>query len=76
MIVTFQAPVEIPHVTQHVAPHVRRVLQVVTGEKSRAELMAALNIKDRVHFSDTYLRPALGGGVAEMPLPDKPRTVN
>jgi ATP-dependent DNA helicase RecG len=82
--VTFEAPSETPHVTQHVTPHVaphvtphvRRLLQAVQGEKSRAALMTTLKIKDRVHFADTYLRPALEAEVVEMTQPDKPRSVN
>lgn len=82
--VTFVAPAETPHVTQHVTPHVaphvtphvRRLLQAVQGEKSRAALMTKLKIKDRVHFADTYLRPALEAEVVEMTQPDKPRSVN
>lgn len=80
---TFQAPDETPHVAQHVTPHVaqhvtphvRRLLAALTGEMSRAELMSALKIKDRVHFSGTYLRPALKIGLVEMTQPDKPRSV-
>lgn len=64
------------HVTPHATPHVQRLLKAVDGEKSRAELMDTLKIKDRVHFAETYLRPALELGVLEMTQPDKPRSVN
>lgn len=79
--VTFAAPEigtqqDSPHVTHHVTPHVQRLLGAVDGEKSRAELMDTLQIKDRVHFAETYLRPALELGVVEMTQPDKPRSVN
>jgi ATP-dependent DNA helicase RecG len=65
-----------PHVTQHVTPHVSRLLGAVGGEKSRAELMQAINIRDRVHFAESCLHPALELGAVEMTQPDKPRSVN
>lgn len=81
---TFHAPHGVPHVTPHVTPHgvphvtphVKRLLKVAKGEMSRAELMDALAIKDRVHFMDAYLRPALAAGVVEMTIPDKPKSVH
>ena len=39
---------------------------------SRAELQAALKLLDRRSFIDTYLKPALGAGLIEMTLPDRP----
>lgn len=55
-------------------PQVRRLLQVMTGEMSRAELMTALGLKDRNHFSKEYLREALSGGWVAMTIPDKPNS--
>lgn len=65
-----------PHVTPHVTPHVKRLLQVVKGEMSRQELMDALDLTDRMHFSKEYLRSALNDELMEMTLPDKPRSVS
>ena len=43
---------------------------------SRAELQAALQLRDRRSFIDTYLKPALEAGLIEMTLPDKPTSRN
>jgi ATP-dependent DNA helicase RecG len=82
--VTFTAPEtaqqDTPHVTQQDpqqdTPHGRRLLEAVGGEKSRAELMQTLHIRDRVHFAVSYLHPTLELGALEMTQPDKPRSVN
>jgi ATP-dependent DNA helicase RecG len=36
--------------------------------------MAALGLKDRMHFASAYLAPALEAGLVEMTIPDKPRS--
>lgn len=41
---------------------------------SRLELQQALGLKDDEHFRKAYLLPALAAGLAEMTLPDKPRS--
>ena len=41
---------------------------------SRAELVDALGLSDRKHFTRTYLQPGLGAGLVEMTLPDSPRS--
>ena len=58
--------------TGQVTVHVERLLAVLTGEMSRAELQAALQLAHRDHFVSRYLRPAIKAGVIEMTLPDKP----
>ena len=58
--------------TGQVTVHVDRLLAVLTGEMSRAELQAALKLAHRDHFVSRYLRPAIKAGVIEMTLPDKP----
>lgn len=45
-----------------------------TGEMARQELMDALGLKDRKHFGDAYLHPALEAGLLEMTIPDKPQS--
>jgi hypothetical protein len=45
---------------------------VAQGEMKRMEMQAALGLKDRKHFQNTYLRPALDAGLIEMTIPDKP----
>ncbi len=58
----------------HVTPHVGRLIAVVQGEMSRAELMDALGLADRRHFARTYLHPGIDAGLVEMTLPDRPRS--
>ena len=57
--------------TPQVAPEVA-LLQVMTGELSRAELQTLLDLKDAKHFRLTYLLPALNTGLIEMTRPDAP----
>ncbi|MCY3818519.1 MAG: transcriptional regulator [Gammaproteobacteria bacterium] len=61
-----------PQVTEGVA----HLIGAIQRESSRAELQAALNLRDRRSFIDTYLRPALEAGLIEMTLPDKPTSRN
>ena len=53
---------------------VRMLLDALEGEMSRARLMRAIGIKDRVTFSDYYLAPALKLGLVEMTQPNSPRS--
>ena len=66
------APQDTPQDTPQVTPQVTQLLTVIQGEMKRQELMAALELKDRKYFANTYLKPALAAGVIEMTLPDKP----
>ncbi|MDR3213441.1 MAG: hypothetical protein LBT71_05935 [Azoarcus sp.] len=61
-----------PQATPQVTAEVQRLLGVVQGEMKRAAIQATLDLKDRKHFQDAYLRPALESGFIEMTLPDKP----
>ncbi len=36
--------------------------------------MAKLGLKDRMHFSQAYLQPALEEDLIEMTIPDKPKS--
>jgi ATP-dependent DNA helicase RecG len=60
--------------TPQVTPQIMQVLQGIQGEMTRGELMAKLELKDRMHFSQAYLQPALEEGVIEMTIPDKPKS--
>ena len=51
-------------------------MNALTGEMSRAQLQAALKLRDRKHFATVYLQPALKDGLVEMTLPDKPNSRN
>ncbi len=68
------APHEAHHDAHHVTPHVERLLGVLRGEMSRAELMSALGLADRGHFTRNYLQPALRAGLIEMTVPERPRS--
>ena len=60
--------------TGEVTPHVGRLLRVCEGNLLREELQAHLGLKDRKHFRESYLHPALDAGLIEMTIPDKPRS--
>ena len=68
------APHVTPHEALHVTLHVGRLLSVLSDDMARAELMQALGLKDRSHFSRTYLQPGLDAGLIEMTIPDRPRS--
>jgi len=61
-------------VTPQVTPQVKRLVQVVTKELGRSELMLKLGLKDRMHFVREYLSPALKADLIEMTRPDKPNS--
>ena len=63
-----------PQVTPQVTLQVMRLLKFMVDRMSRGELMGALGLKDRMHFTKEYLNPALETGLIEMTIPDKPRS--
>ncbi len=65
-----------PQDTPQVAERVERLVRAVQGEASRAELQAALELRDRRSFTDAYLKPALAAGLIEMTFPDTPTSRN
>jgi hypothetical protein len=69
-------PENAPQVTLQVTPQVERLIATVEREMTRWELMDALLLKDRMHFTRDYLQPALETGLLEMTIPDKPRSSN
>lgn len=60
------------HVAHQATHQVQALLLACMGEMNRAELMQALELKDRTHFRQTYLEPALKQGLIEMTQPDFP----
>ena len=62
--ITFTAP--------QVTPQALRLTALLDYEMSAAELMEALHIKDRKHFRETYLIPAMDGDFIEMTIPERP----
>lgn len=60
--------------TPEVTPEVTRLVAVLQGEMSRAELMAALELRDEKHFRERYLQVGLEAGAIEMTRPDRPQS--
>ena len=69
-------PQDPPQDPPQVTECVERLIGAIQRESSRAELQAALQLRDRRSFIDTYLKPALEAGLIEMTLPDKPTSRN
>ncbi len=65
--ITGQAP-------QQVTQQVMKLLVACNGEQSRADLMQAVEIKDRVSFARNYLDPAIEADLIEMTQPDSPQS--
>ena len=61
-------------VTPQVTPQVLELLNVLQGEMTRSQLQERLGLRDRFHFRDAYLLPALEYGLIEMTIPDKTRS--
>ena len=70
------SPHDTPQDTPQVTECVERLIVAVQRETSRAGLQAALKLRDRRSFIDTYLKPALKAGLIEMTFPDKPTSRN
>lgn len=63
-------------VTGQVTDPVEQLVAALTGEMSRAQIQAVLQLKDRHNLTTVYLKPALEAGLIEMTLPDKPTSRN
>jgi Fic family protein len=62
-------------VSVQVTDQVKRLLSVFGQEAlSTKELMERLQLRHRPTFRDNYILPALGMGLIEMTIPDKPRS--
>lgn len=57
-----------------VSPNLQRLLDVLKGDMSVREMMAALNFHSRDKFLKNYLSPALKAGLVEMTDPDSPKS--
>ena len=81
---TFFAPEVTPEATgevtpedaPEVTPEVIKMMGVLKGAMNRAEIMAALGLKDEKHFREHYQQAAVAAGLIEMTIPDKPRSSN
>jgi ATP-dependent DNA helicase RecG len=63
-----------PQVTHQVTHQVQKLLALLKSEMSSSDLMAAMSLKDRVHFREGVMRSALRSGLVEMTQPDKPNS--
>ena len=53
---------------------VRNLIRFLDGERTRAEILHLLGLKDRTNLAKEYVQPALTAGLIEMTIPDKPRS--
>ncbi len=60
--------------TPQVTPQVVKLVEMIDGEMRREDIMCSLGLKDRMHFVDSYLKPAMDEGIVEMTIPEKPRS--
>lgn len=67
-------PLVPPQVTPYVTPQVEKLLNALHGEMSKGDLMTEVAIKDRKHFTEAFIQPALEKGLIEMTQPDKPKS--
>jgi Fic family protein len=74
MILNAVSSAETPQVAPQVTPQVERLLQTLVAEMSREEIQSTLGLQDRKSFRARYLTPALGEGLIEMTLPEKPNS--
>ena len=56
--------------------HVEQLVAALAEEMSRAQLQAAMGLRDRNYFTSGYMRPALEAGMIEMALPGKATSRN
>ena len=60
--------------TPDTTPKIQRLLNILDGEMSVREMMAALGFASRDKFLKNYLSPALKSGLIEMTQPDSPKS--
>jgi ATP-dependent DNA helicase RecG len=51
---------------------VRELVRVLDRDRSRVQILEGLGLRNRSNLVVNYLRPALGAGLVEMTIPDKP----
>ena len=59
-----------------VTPAAGKMLTVIQGEMSRAEIQQKLGLTDEKHFREHYQQPAVAMDLIEMTIPDKPLAAN
>lgn len=65
-----------PQVSPQVSRQVSRLLDILRGEMSSRDLLAALGLRGRKWLRQAYLGPALTGGLIEMTRPQTPSARN
>jgi ATP-dependent DNA helicase RecG len=60
--------------SDQVTPQVEALLRAISGEITRTELQAELNLSDRENFRLAYLKPALEANLIKRTIPDKPNS--
>jgi Fic family protein len=63
-----------PQVAPQPTPQVKRLLNKIKGEMSKAELMSILKLKDGKNFRNNYLNPAIKNNLIEMTQPQTPNS--
>lgn len=69
-----KSPQVAPQATPQVTPRVLARLQKVSVNTTRQQLTDVLRLKDRKHFADAYLQPAMAAGLLATTISDKPRS--
>ncbi len=69
-----QVPDMSPSSTTQVTLQVRSLIRSLDGERTRAEILQSLGLKDRTNLAKEYVQPALAEGLIEMTIPDRPRS--
>jgi ATP-dependent DNA helicase RecG len=69
---TGQVTGQVDSVEEELSADVQRLLYAITGEMARRDIQERLGLKQREHFYDVYLTPALAAGLIERTAPDKP----
>ncbi len=52
----------------------KRIVLVVDGEMTRDEIQYKMGLRDRFHFRESYLKPAIEAHIIEMTIPGKPNS--
>lgn len=66
-----------PQATPQVTPQVKRFVATLGAQRLAArELRRRLGLSDAKSFRELYLRPAIDAGLAQMTIPERPRSKN
>lgn len=67
----------LPHKSEEGTPELVRLIWMLGEEEmSATEMLVAMGLKHRQHFTEAWLRPALNEGVISRMYPDVPRHPN